>query len=293
MQVGLSSTVDPETFARPPLSAIFTVDVSGSMGWDYKTQSGDYVRAAALADRLLRSIAERLSPEDHVTLVTYGSSASVVLDVTAGGSPQIIGAIDSLHTTGSTNMEAGLKLAYQVADREQEPHRTQTHLVQLLGVALGGHEVSGQRCRHCLHIRQSCCQPVGFGLEVRPGPGDGGRDLARHVGQRRTLVADDLAEEEVQRLDGRGALVQRVDAGVADVLLYRVVLQEPGSAEGLQRFGQHLVGALGADAFHDGQQQVVHARRRPSVDARLRGHAQARKAVGAYAHRQHRKWRWK
>lgn len=118
VQVGLSSTVDPATFARPPLSAIFTVDVSGSMGWDYKTQSGDYVRAAALADRLLRSIAERLGPEDHVTLVTYGSSASVVLDVTAGGSPQIIGAIDSLHTTGSTNMEAGLKLAYQVADRE-------------------------------------------------------------------------------------------------------------------------------------------------------------------------------
>ena len=56
VQVGLSSTVDPETFARPPLSAIFTVDVSGSMGWDYKTQSGDYVRAAALADRLQTSM---------------------------------------------------------------------------------------------------------------------------------------------------------------------------------------------------------------------------------------------
>jgi hypothetical protein len=52
-------------------------------------------------------------------------------------------------------------------------------------------------------------------------------DLRGHLGDRLELVADHLAEEEVQTLDRRGALVEGVDLGVADVLLDRVVLQEP------------------------------------------------------------------
>ena len=35
MQVGLSSTIDPDAYQRPPLTLIATVDVSGSMGWHY------------------------------------------------------------------------------------------------------------------------------------------------------------------------------------------------------------------------------------------------------------------
>ena len=75
--------------------------------------------------------------------------------------------------------------------------------------------------------------------------------------QRDALVAGDLAEEEVLRLDRGGALVEGVDLGVADVLLDRVVLQEARTAERLQRFGQALVGAFGADALDDRQQQIV------------------------------------
>ncbi len=66
------------------------------------------------------------------------------------------------------------------------------------------------------------------------------------MGQRPALIAGDLAEEEVLRLDGGGAFVERVDLGIADVLLDRVILQEARAAEGLQRFGQALVGALGS-----------------------------------------------
>ena len=67
------------------------------------------------------------------------------------------------------------------------------------------------------------------GDELLNLPGDVREGLA--------LVADDLAEEEVLRLDGRRALVQRVDLRVADVLLDRVVLQEAGAAKGLERLG--------------------------------------------------------
>ena len=101
-------------------------------------------------------------------------------------------------------------------------------------------------------------------------------DLADDVLQRHALVAGDLAEEEVLRLDRGGAFVEAVDLGVADVLLDRVVLQEARTAEGLQRFGQALVGAFGADALDDRQQQIVdpvghlgvgagHDRRRPTA----------------------------
>ena len=69
--------------------------------------------------------------------------------------------------------------------------------------------------------------------------------------QRPALVASDLAEEEVLRLNRRGAFVKRVDLGVADVLLDRVVLQEARTAERLQRFRQALIGAFGADTLHD------------------------------------------
>ena len=77
--------------------------------------------------------------------------------------------------------------------------------------------------------------------------------------QRRPLVADDLAEEEVHALDGGGALVEGVDLGVADVLLHRVVLGEAGPTEDLQRGRQQLVGLLRAVPLDDRQQQVVEA----------------------------------
>ena len=84
------------------------------------------------------------------------------------------------------------------------------------------------------------------------------------------MVPDDLAEEQVHALDPGGALVQAVDLRVPDVLLDRVVLEEPGSAEGLQGQGEHLVGTLGPDALDDGQEQVVQ-RGRGLVGAALRG----------------------
>src|SRR5687768_18295321 len=72
----------------------------------------------------------------------------------------------------------------------------------------------------------------------------GGLDVRQQRGERLALVARDLAEEEVHPLDRRGALVERVDLGVADVLLDRVVLREAGAAEDLQRAGEQLVGLL-------------------------------------------------
>lgn len=112
-QVGLSSSIDPSTFKRPPLSVIATVDVSGSMGWEYGGEDGG-VSPGQLARTLLLNLADSLNADDRIAMVAYGSGVSTPLGWTAGGSPAVTQAIAALHTDGSTNMEAGLQAAFQL-----------------------------------------------------------------------------------------------------------------------------------------------------------------------------------
>jgi Ca-activated chloride channel homolog len=116
-QVGLSSTVDPETWVRPSTTFIATVDVSGSMGWGY----ADDPTPGEISRRLLHAIAGQLRPDDRIAIVTYGSIVSVPLQPAAGGDPVIAAVIDGLGTEGSTNMEAGLRTAYDMARYAETP----------------------------------------------------------------------------------------------------------------------------------------------------------------------------
>ena len=79
------------------------------------------------------------------------------------------------------------------------------------------------------------------GDELLNLPGDVREGLA--------LVADDLAEEEVLRLDGRRASYSESIFESRMYSLDRVVLQEAGAAKGLERLGERAVGALGADTL--------------------------------------------
>lgn len=115
LQVGLSSTINPETYERPSISIIATVDVSGSMGWNY-SDDAEYPSSAALAKRLLRELAGQLRADDRIAIVTYGSRVRTALDLTAGDNQNSINrAIDRLDSGGSTNMEAGMERAYDEA----------------------------------------------------------------------------------------------------------------------------------------------------------------------------------
>jgi Ca-activated chloride channel family protein len=113
VQVGMSSTIDPATFKRPSLAVVATVDVSGSMGWDYGNGGGS--SPAAIAHALLWNVASRLDANDRFALVTYGSSVDMALDWTKGDDATIKTAIGELDEGGSTNMEAGMELAYKLA----------------------------------------------------------------------------------------------------------------------------------------------------------------------------------
>ena len=158
---------------------------------------------------------------------------------------------------------------HEVAHAHQEAHRPQAHLVDALGVLLGGHQIAGQCCRHTLDVLKCLGQQRTLGLETSIAGLvlDELIDLAGHIAQCHTLVADDLAEEEVLRLDGGGAFIQRVDLRVADVLLDRVVLQEAGTTVGLQALGELGVRLLRADTLDDRQHQVVDLRREIGLHA--------------------------
>jgi Ca-activated chloride channel family protein len=112
LQVGMSSNVDPDTWQRPATTFIYTVDVSGSMSWDY---TGDQPAPSRLALALLHALTDELDAQDEVAMVTYGSSIDTPLPITRGDQHAAVhAAIADLHEDGSTNMEAGLARAYEL-----------------------------------------------------------------------------------------------------------------------------------------------------------------------------------
>jgi len=108
-QVGLSSTIDPDLWVRPSTTFIFTVDVSGSMGWGGDTTPAD------LSRQLLNRITDELRDDDRVAIVTFGSDVETPLSLTSGANKtKIHSVINGLDEDGSTDMESGMARAFQI-----------------------------------------------------------------------------------------------------------------------------------------------------------------------------------
>jgi Ca-activated chloride channel family protein len=92
---------------RKPSHLVFTIDVSGSMAQDNRL---------GLVKQALDLLVGELDARDHVSLVVYGDSAHVVLPPTPATEKDTLrAAIANLRPEGSTNVEAGLDLAYTLA----------------------------------------------------------------------------------------------------------------------------------------------------------------------------------
>jgi Ca-activated chloride channel homolog len=113
VQVGLSSTIDPDAWRRPSTTFVMTVDVSGSMGWGYGDD--EYPTPGEVARAILGELGPRLTAADRVAIVTYGSEVAVPLPLTRGDDPRYLAEVGELSENGSTNMEAGLERAYAIA----------------------------------------------------------------------------------------------------------------------------------------------------------------------------------
>ena len=88
---------------------VFLIDVSGSMGSEDKLD---------LLQDSFTTLLEHLDANDRISIVTYSGNEEIVLEGAAGDdTATIMKAIYKLQAHGSTNGEAGLRMAYDVAER--------------------------------------------------------------------------------------------------------------------------------------------------------------------------------
>lgn len=105
-RIGLKGReIDPAN--RPPCNLVFLLDVSGSMNQPNKLP---------LVKQAMRILLEQLGAKDRVAIVTYAGASGLALPSTpADRQRDIREAIDELRPGGSTNGEAGIQLAYDIA----------------------------------------------------------------------------------------------------------------------------------------------------------------------------------
>ncbi len=112
VRIGVQGYDVPEA-ERPSANLVFVIDVSGSMAQENRL---------GLVKESLALLVDRLRTDDKVAIVVYGNSARTVLYPTAGSERQaILNAINTLETEGSTNLEAGLLMGYDVANQSYIP----------------------------------------------------------------------------------------------------------------------------------------------------------------------------
>lgn len=100
---------DIKTAGLPPSNLVFLVDVSGSM---------DEPAKLPLIKSALKLLVDELREQDSVAIVTYSGEERVALPSTAGNDKSTIRhAIDGLDASGVTRGEAGIRLAYQQAEK--------------------------------------------------------------------------------------------------------------------------------------------------------------------------------
>ena len=108
LKVGLRGR-DIDKSDLPKSNLVFLIDVSGSMSDPDKLP---------LLKSALKLLVNELRSEDHVAIVVYAGSAGLVLRSTPGSlKGKIMDAINGLEAGGSTAGGAGLRMAYQEAER--------------------------------------------------------------------------------------------------------------------------------------------------------------------------------
>lgn len=108
MHVGIKGYEISEA-SKPHANIVFLLDVSGSMNEPNKLP---------LVKSSMKMLLDNLNPNDTVAITVYAGAAGTVLEPTkASERYKILSAIDNLNAGGSTAGEAGIRLAYQLAEQ--------------------------------------------------------------------------------------------------------------------------------------------------------------------------------
>lgn len=120
--VGFATNIDEKKWHRDAVNLVAVVDKSGSM-------SGEPL---ARVRESLVEVAKQLHDGDQMTIVLYGDRSHVHLDTTRAdrvGVSRIIDSIGNIQSSGSTSMEAGLRLGYSIADATAPAFKGRTRLM--------------------------------------------------------------------------------------------------------------------------------------------------------------------
>ena len=108
VQLGFVSGINPSEFKPKPLHLVAVVDRSGSM----KGKPAELVRKS------LKQIADQIRTQDRLSIIVFGKSSHVHMEPTRideSNLEAIYERIDAIECSGSTYMEAGLELGYELA----------------------------------------------------------------------------------------------------------------------------------------------------------------------------------
>lgn len=126
--LGFGTSLDLDEIERPPLNLCFAIDRSASMDdpLDATTLSTKMDAVRVAIDRIVG----RLGPADLVSVVAFDEATSLLLDAAAGDElAEIQDAVDSIVTGGGTDLAAGMRRAYRVANGNRDDTRVDRILV--------------------------------------------------------------------------------------------------------------------------------------------------------------------
>jgi len=118
-QLGFASGLDPTTFKRAPLHLVAVIDKSGSMSG----QPLDLVK-----ESLIEALGH-MTPDDELSIVLYGDRSHVYMQPTrVRDRAAIARQIAGITSAGSTNMEEGLAVGFQLASAHKFKGNTRVML---------------------------------------------------------------------------------------------------------------------------------------------------------------------
>ena len=170
------------------------VDTSGSM------QTRDRI---VLAQKALEMMVNHLGDDDLVTMVSYGEQARLLLEAApVSDRDAIIKVIENLKCSGATNLEAGMRKAYELAARNFVSKAENRVLLLSDGVANLGEGSAAEILRSVEKYRRQgiTCSVFGFGastyddamLEKLADKGDGVYAFVDSIQEARRLFVDEL-----------------------------------------------------------------------------------------------------
>lgn len=112
VQIGLKAR-EIEKKNLPPSNLVFLIDVSGSMRSPNKLP---------LLKKSMKMLVDQLEDRDRVSIVVYAGSDRIVLEPTSGRKKEeVLHAIETLSSGGSTHGSRGIITAYQLAEKTFMP----------------------------------------------------------------------------------------------------------------------------------------------------------------------------